>query len=71
MLPTSAPPTTPSELHAEKEGLRAQIQQLLADRTAVAQQKQVADNDKQSQVRFRTVFQNSPLGQPRPDHPPS
>ncbi|GAB3637791.1 hypothetical protein GCM10027422_33810 [Hymenobacter arcticus] len=34
-----------------------------ADRTAVAKEKKKADAYEQSQVRFRTVFENSPLGQ--------
>jgi len=53
----------PYSLQAENDALRAQIQQLQADRTAVAEQKEKDDKYEQSQVRFRTVFENSPLGQ--------
>ena len=50
-------------LQAENDALRERIQQLEADRTAVAKLKERADAYEQSQVRFRTVFENSPLGQ--------
>ncbi|MGI4874357.1 MAG: PAS domain S-box protein [Janthinobacterium lividum] len=62
MLHNPAPHATISDLRTEIEALHLQIQQLQADRTTVAQQKEVADDYKQSQVRFHTVFQNSPLG---------
>jgi two-component system sensor histidine kinase VicK len=63
MTPTSAPDADLRTLRAENEGLRAQIEQLQADRTAVAKHQQKADAYEQSQVRFHTVFENSPLGQ--------
>jgi two-component system sensor histidine kinase VicK len=63
MLSDSAPNTELSDLRAKNAALQAQIQQLQADRTAVAKQQQVTDDYEQSQVRFRTVFENSPLGQ--------
>ncbi|AMJ64021.1 PAS domain-containing sensor histidine kinase [Hymenobacter sp. PAMC 26628] len=59
--PSSSP--TLDSLQAENDALRAQIQQLHANRTAVAAQKEKDDTYEQSQVRFRTVFENSPLGQ--------
>jgi two-component system sensor histidine kinase VicK len=50
-------------LRAKNEALQAQIQQLQTDQTTVDKQQQAADDYEQSQVRFRTVFENSPLGQ--------
>lgn len=50
-------------LRAENDALRAQVQQLHLDRAAVATQRQQADEYEQSQARFHTVFENSPLGQ--------
>jgi two-component system sensor histidine kinase VicK len=63
MPPNPAPNAELNDLRAEVEALHAQIQQLQADQTVAAQQQQVADSYEQSQVRFRTVFENSPLGQ--------
>ncbi|WP_210522220.1 PAS domain-containing sensor histidine kinase [Hymenobacter terricola] len=50
-------------LAAENQHLREQIQQLEIDRAAMAEAKERADKYEQSQVRFRTVFEHSPLGQ--------
>lgn len=58
----SAPRVTPRALRAENKALRTKIQQLEATQAAVSQQNPAAD-DEQSQVRFRTIFENSPLGQ--------
>jgi two-component system sensor histidine kinase VicK len=58
-----APTAELSDLRAEIEALNAQIRQLRADQAAMAQQQQAAYGYEQSQVRFRTVFENSPLGQ--------
>ncbi|MEJ7663147.1 MAG: PAS domain-containing sensor histidine kinase [Hymenobacter sp.] len=63
MLPNHAPKAKSTSLQAENEALRAQIQQLQADRTTRAKKKAKDDKYEQSQVRFRTVFENSPLGQ--------
>lgn len=62
MLPPPAPNAELPDLRAEVIALRAQIQQLQATQP-VAAQPPVADHDAQSQARFRTVFENSPLGQ--------
>ncbi len=56
-------PTPPSSPEAENQALRAEIQQLRADQAANAAQQATADKYEQSQVRFRTVFDQSPLGQ--------
>ncbi|MDJ0366527.1 PAS domain-containing sensor histidine kinase [Hymenobacter sp. H14-R3] len=56
-------PTISRSLKAENQLLRAQIQQLQTDRAAGAEAKERADADAQSQVRFRTLFEHSPLGQ--------
>ncbi|TDN39408.1 PAS domain-containing sensor histidine kinase [Hymenobacter sp. UV11] len=51
---------TSRSLNAENQSLRAQLHQLQADRAAAAER---ASAYVQSQVRFRTLFENSPLGQ--------
>jgi two-component system sensor histidine kinase VicK len=58
MLPNSKP----RGLRAENEALRVQIGQLQAEQAVAAEQQQRAGDDEQRQVRFHTVFQNSPLG---------
>ncbi|GAA3953666.1 PAS domain-containing sensor histidine kinase [Hymenobacter algoricola] len=63
MPPNHTPKAKSSSLRAENEALREQIKQLQADRTTVAKKKAKDDRYEQSQVRFRTVFENSPLGQ--------
>lgn len=63
MPPNHAPKAKSSALRAENEALRAQIQHLQADRTTKAKKKAKDDKYEPSQVRFRTVFENSPLGQ--------
>jgi len=62
MWPPPAPNANAPDLHAEIAALRAQIQHLQADQTAVTTQQQAAADD-QRQVRFHTVFEHSPLGQ--------
>jgi two-component system sensor histidine kinase VicK len=61
MPPNPTPYAKARGLRAENEALHAQIRQLQAERAAAAQP-QPARHDEQ-QVRFHTVFQNSPLGQ--------
>lgn len=63
MPPNHAPKAKPRSLRAENEALREQIKQLQADRKTKAAKKEKDDKYEQSQVRFRTVFENSPLGQ--------
>lgn len=56
------PSPTKQALALENQALRAQMQRVRADYlTLTAQQAQVED-EKQRQVRFRTVFDHSPLG---------
>jgi two-component system sensor histidine kinase VicK len=62
MVPNPTPNAELSNLRAEVEALQAQIQQLQAGQIAAAPQPHVT-GDEQSQRRFRTVFENSPLGQ--------
>jgi two-component system sensor histidine kinase VicK len=62
MPPNPAPNLELSDLRAEIEVLHAQIQQLQADQAAAAEQQHTANDNQQRQVRFRTVFENSPLG---------
>lgn len=52
---------TPS-FEAENQALRAEIQQLRTAQAALSAQQATADAYEQSQVRFRTVFEESPLG---------
>jgi len=52
----------PVSLKSEIRALRAEIKHLRRDRTAVADQQALADRYEQTQVRFRTVFDHSPLG---------
>lgn len=56
-------PSSRPSLEAENQALRAEIQQLRADQAALAAQQATADKYEQSQVRFRTVFEQTPLGQ--------
>jgi two-component system sensor histidine kinase VicK len=61
---SAAPITpTPHSLEAENQALREELQQLRATQTALAMEQAKADTYEQSQVRFRTVFEQSPLGQ--------
>jgi two-component system sensor histidine kinase VicK len=62
MFSETSTPEFPSP-QAEIDALRAQIQQLQADQQAAAERQARADAYGQSQVRFRTLFENSPLGQ--------
>ncbi|MBF9239298.1 PAS domain S-box protein [Hymenobacter sp. BT683] len=50
-------------LQAENEALREEIRRLRERQSATAEQQDRQDSYTQSQVRFRTVFENSPLGQ--------
>ena len=52
----------PDLLEAENLALRAELSQLRAAQAAKAAHQALADDYEQSQVRFRTVFENSPLG---------
>jgi two-component system sensor histidine kinase VicK len=62
MFSETSTPEFPSP-QAEIDALRAQIQQLQADQQAMAERQALADAYGQSQVRFRTLFEHSPLGQ--------
>jgi two-component system sensor histidine kinase VicK len=61
---TSACSADPTDRSPEEElaALRLENQQLRADRAALATQQAKDDKYEQSQVRFRTVFDHSPLG---------
>jgi two-component system sensor histidine kinase VicK len=50
-------------LKSRNQALRAELQRLHQDRTAVADQQALLERHEQTQVRFRTVFEHSPLGQ--------
>lgn len=50
-------------LEAENQALRDELAQLRTAQAALAVQQAKADRYEQSQVRFRTVFEQSPLGQ--------
>jgi two-component system sensor histidine kinase VicK len=52
-----------SALEMELHALRAEVEWLRAERIDKAAHKELADRYAQSQVRFRTVFDNSPFGQ--------
>ncbi|GAB2459246.1 hypothetical protein GCM10011375_08950 [Hymenobacter qilianensis] len=56
-------PTIPESPEAEIRVLREEIRQLREDKAAASAQASEADLYQQSQARFRTVFENSPLGQ--------
>ncbi|MFD1875029.1 PAS domain-containing sensor histidine kinase [Hymenobacter bucti] len=62
MKPASLPPSTTRSLQEELDALRLENQQLRADQAAQANQQAKEDKYEQSQVRFRTVFDHSPLG---------
>lgn len=53
---------SPNLLEAENLTLRAELAELRAAQVVQAAHQIVADQYEQSQVRFRTVFENSPLG---------
>jgi two-component system sensor histidine kinase VicK len=50
-------------LEIENQALRTELQHLRQDRTIVADYQALVDRYEQTQVRFRTVFEHSPLGQ--------
>jgi two-component system sensor histidine kinase VicK len=52
-----------SPLEIELHALRAELESLRAERTDKAVHQELADRYAESQVRFRTVFDNSPFGQ--------
>jgi len=62
-MPAATTTPTPDPLEAENQGLRDELQQLRAAQATRAVQQAQVDAYEQSQVRFRTVFENSPLGQ--------
>jgi PAS domain-containing protein len=50
-------------LKIKNQALRAELQHLRQDRTTVADYQALVDRYEQTQVRFRTVFEHSLLGQ--------
>jgi two-component system sensor histidine kinase VicK len=63
-MPNPVPPHyTPLALEIENQALRAELQRLHQDRTAVTDHQALLVRHEQAQARFRTVFEHSPLGQ--------
>ena len=62
MTPTRPSDPTDRSMSEELAALRQENQQLRADRAALATEQAKEDRYEQSQVRFRTVFEHSPLG---------
>jgi two-component system sensor histidine kinase VicK len=56
-------PTEYSSLETELHALRAELEWLRAERIDKAAHQALADRYAESQVRFRTIFENSPFGQ--------
>lgn len=61
-MPQASSSATNASLRAENEALRAEIRQL-RERPAPSESAQVHGRYERSQARFRTVFENAPLGQ--------
>jgi two-component system sensor histidine kinase VicK len=62
MSAASDPSSSPASLQAELAALREEIKWLHAERIEKAAHQVLLERYHQSQVRFRTVFENSPLG---------
>ncbi len=62
MTTTTKPDPTSRSASEELEALRLENQQLRSEKAALATQQAKVDKYEQSQVRFRTVFDHSPLG---------
>jgi two-component system sensor histidine kinase VicK len=62
MSATSEPDSSLASLQVELQALRAEIEWLHAERVEKSAHQALTDRYQQSQVRFRTVFENSPLG---------
>jgi two-component system sensor histidine kinase VicK len=60
---SQAPDSSAAALQAENDALREQVRQLSKSQRASAEQLAQEEAYAQSQARFRTVFENSPLGQ--------
>ena len=63
MLPATESADNAYPFDAENDALRAEIRQLRAQLAAAFDEQALPTRYEQSQVRFRTVFENSPLGQ--------
>jgi PAS domain-containing protein len=63
MPDTPSPHYTPLALEIENQALRAELQRLRQDRITAEDHQALLDRYEQTQVRFRTVFEYSPLGQ--------
>jgi two-component system sensor histidine kinase VicK len=63
MPDTPSPNYTLLALEIENQALRAELQHLRQDRITVQDHQALLDRYEQTQVRFRTVFEHSPLGQ--------
>jgi two-component system sensor histidine kinase VicK len=58
-----SPQYTLLALEIENQALRAELQRLYQDRSVGVDYQALVDRYQQTQVRFRTVFEHSPLGQ--------
>jgi two-component system sensor histidine kinase VicK len=63
MPETPSPHYTPLALEIENQALQAELQRLRQDRITADDHQALLDRYEQTQVRFRTVFEHSPLGQ--------
>ena len=62
-MPDNQPNYTSLALEIEIQALRAELQRLRQDGATVENHQDLASRYEQTQVRFRTVFEHSPLGQ--------
>jgi two-component system sensor histidine kinase VicK len=62
-MPNAQPPYASLALEIENQALRAELQRLRQDQTTGEDHQHLMDRYVQTQVRFRTVFEHSPLGQ--------
>jgi two-component system sensor histidine kinase VicK len=63
MPDAASPHYAPLALEIENQALRAELQRLRQLHTPLEDYKALVDRYEQTQVRFRTVFEHSPLGQ--------
>jgi two-component system sensor histidine kinase VicK len=63
VIPAMTSPVDYSALETELNALRTELEWLRAERIDKAEHQALADRYHESQVRFRTVFDNSPFGQ--------
>jgi two-component system sensor histidine kinase VicK len=61
-MPDNHPHYAALALEIDNQALRAELQRLHQDRTSVEDYQALVDRYEKTQVRFRTVFEHSPLG---------